>query len=209
MKEPKSPSAIIQLEKKLIEERKQKLYTQPKKTETKPKPESTENSVPPKHEPTPQESKTQQQIDKQLPTVSYASTQRPQQPSKTREQGSVIVAKALAEQLATSPEMKARLLNDELKLAVLDYPTMVALGHFSRRYVHDGIGYYGHISNWILRGTQGIGGRTRNDIIKALGVTSGIQSVEVAKKPNIVARSLWRRDWKSKAESEGKEVVES
>lgn len=133
---------------------------------------------------------------------------RPQPPQKIKEEGSVIVAKALAEQLGTSPEIKGEQRIDERKMAVLDDVTLAALSHFSYRYVYDGVRYWGHITEWWLTGSQGIGGLGRRHILQALANTSGVQSVDKAKSPNVLARNVWDRNWKEKAESEGKVVEE-
>ena len=137
-----------------------------------------------------------------LPISSY----RPQPPQATKEEGSVIVAKALAEQLGTSPEIKAEMRIDERKMAVLQDETVAALSHFSYRYVYDGVRYWGHITEWWLTGSQGIGGLGRRHILQALANTSGIQTIDKAEKPNAVARNVWDRSWKQKAEAEGKVV---
>jgi hypothetical protein len=131
---------------------------------------------------------------------------RPQPPSSVKEEGSVIVAKGLAEQLGTSPELKAEMRIDERKMAVLTDTTLAALSHFSYRYVYDGVRYWGHITEWWLTGSQGIGGLGRRHILQALANTSGIQVMDKAEKPNAVARNIWDRNWKKKAEGEGKVV---
>jgi hypothetical protein len=129
---------------------------------------------------------------------------RPQPPSSVKEEGSVIVAKGLAEQLGTSPELKAEMRIDERKMAVLSDTTLAALSHFSYRFVYDGVRYWGHITEWWLTGSQGIGGLGRRHILQALANTSGVQVMDKAEKPNAVARNIWDRNWKKKAEQEGK-----
>lgn len=131
---------------------------------------------------------------------------RPQPPSSVKEEGSVIVAKALSEQLGTSPELKAEMRIDERKMAVLTDTTLAALSHFSYRFVYDGVRYWGHITEWWLTGSQGIGGLGRRHILQALANTSGIQVMDKAEKPNAIARNIWDRNWKDKAEKEGKVV---
>lgn len=133
---------------------------------------------------------------------------RPQAGKPSKEQGSVVVAKALAEQMGTSPEIKQQMRIDERKFAVLQDGTLAALSHFSYRNVYDGVRYWGHICEWWLTGSQGIGGLARRHVLQALANTSGVQAVEKAKKPNVVARSLWDRDWRRKAEKKGLEVEE-
>jgi len=148
------------------------------------------------------ESKVQKTIGSQLPMP----TIRPSAPTSAREEGSVIVAKRLAEQLGTSPELKAQMRIDERKMAVLQDGTLASLSHFSYRFVYDKVRYWGHITEWWLTGSQGIGGLGRRHILQALANTSGISTVEKAEKPNAVARNLWDRDWKKKAQEQGKVV---
>jgi hypothetical protein len=114
----------------------------------------------------------------------------------------------LAEQLGTSPEIKGDMRIDERKMAVLTDNTLASLSHFSYRFIYDGVRYWGHITEWWLTGSQGIGGMGRRHILQALANTSGIQVMDKAEKPNAVARNIWDRNWKKKAESEGK-VVEN
>ncbi len=133
---------------------------------------------------------------------------RPPPPNLMKEEGSVIVAKELAGQLGTSPEIKSSMRIDERKMAVLDDGTLAALSHFSYRNVYDGVRYWGHITEWWLTGSQGIGGLGRRHILQAIGSSSGVQSVEKAEKPNALARNVWDRNWKQKAEAEGKVVEE-
>lgn len=140
----------------------------------------------------------------QVPVSSF----RPQPPTANKEEGSVIVAKALAEQLGTSPEVKAEMRIDERKMAVLTDKTLAALSHFSYRFVYDEVRYWGHITEWWLTGSQGINGLGRRHVLQALANTSGVQVTEKAEKPNAVARNIWDRNWKKKAEAEGKTVEE-
>lgn len=152
----------------------------------------------------PAEAQKDASVDKKERARFPMPNNRPQPPSKIREEGNVIVAKALAEQLGTSPELKSQMRIDERKMAVLDPRTLAALSHFSYRFVYDEIRYWGHVTEWWLTGSQGIGGLGRRHILQALANTSGIQSVDKAKKPNAIARNLWDRDWKEKAEAQGK-----
>jgi hypothetical protein len=134
---------------------------------------------------------------------------RPKPSPSVKEEGSVIVARELAGQLGTAPELRAQMRIDELKLSVLNNAaTSVALSHFSYRYVYDGVRYWGHTVEWWLRGSQGVGGLARRHVLQAIANSSGIQSIEKAEKPNAVARNLWDRGWKEKAQKEGKVIQE-
>ena len=120
----------------------------------------------------------------------------------------MVVAKKLAGNLGTAPEISAQMRIDERKFAVLDDLTLAALSHFSYRHTYDGVRYWGHITEWWLTGSQGIGGLGRRHVLQALANSSGVQSVDKAKQPNVLARNIWDRNWKGKAESEGKVVDE-
>jgi hypothetical protein len=135
-------------------------------------------------------------------------TNRPQQPSKIKEDGSVIVAKSLAPQMGTSPEILMQNRIDERKFAVLNPGTLSALSHFSFRHIYYKIRYWGHITEWELVGSQGIGGLTRRHVLQLMANSKGVSSISKAKKPNVIARNTFDRNWQEKAEREGKVVDE-
>ena len=206
--DPKNPDQILALEKeqhgKKFQLRKEEVaptdQTKPKKQ----KPKPMEGKIPRPAETTKEKMDANaKEQSGQMPQVAPAST-RPQPDSKKTEEGSVIVAKHLAPQLATDPDLLGQGRWDERKVAVLDEGTLAAMSHFSHRYVYDGVRYWGHIVEWWLTGSQGIGGRGRTDILRAIGASAGVQSVERTKAPNVIARNLWARDWQKKATAEGK-----
>lgn len=174
-----------------------------KKQPAQPSPKPQEGKIPRPAETTKEGSDQKvKELSGQAPRMAPAST-RPQPESKKTEEGSVIVAKHLAPQLATDPDLLGQGRWDERKLAILDDGTLAAMSHFSYRYVYDGVRYWGHICEWWLTGSQGIGGRGRTDILRAIGASSGVQSIEKTKAPNVIARNLWQRDWKDKATAKG------
>ena len=206
--EPLNPQDIDTLEKekqdKILQLRKEQKLAAEQPAPKKQKPKAMEGKTPRPAETTKEKSdQNAQQQSGQVPQIAPAST-RPQPDSKKTEEGSVIVAKHLAPQLATDPDLLAQGRWDERKVAVLDEGTLAAMSHFSHRYVYDGVRYWGHIVEWWLTGSQGIGGRGRTDILKAIGASAGVQSVERTKAPNVIARNLWARDWEKKAAAEGK-----
>jgi hypothetical protein len=142
------------------------------------------------------------------PQQALSTGSRPTTNQGQKEQGSTIIAKHLGPQLGTDPDILAQGRWDERKLAILDENTLAALSHFSHRYIYDGVRYYGHITEWWLVGSQGVGGLGRQHILKALMFSSGGQNVEKANKPNVISRNLFNRGWKEKAAAEGKEVEE-
>lgn len=142
---------------------------------------------------------------KAIPVVPYSRPAPAKNPNLT---GSVIVAQTLAPQLLSDSRHLGQGIIDERKVAVLNEFTATALGHFSYRATVDHIRYWEHLVGWELVASQGIDGRGRRDALTALANASGVSNPEVAKPPNILARSIWQRDWKQKAEAEGKTVIE-
>ena len=134
---------------------------------------------------------------------------RPSANPAQKEQGSVIVAKHLAPQLARNPTILGQARWDERKLAVMeDGMVVLALSHFEARYVYDGVRYWGHTVEWFLTGSQGIKGRGSTNILKAIGARTGSQSIQKAQKPGIFSRNIFNRNWKEKAEARGEDVEE-
>lgn len=133
---------------------------------------------------------------------------RPSHDKPVQETGSVIVAKALAAQLASNLNFLFQGLIDERKLAVLDELEITALNHFQYRNEIDGIRYWGYVVDGERVGSQGKDGIGRRHILTALANTSGVQAIEKAKPPNLIARNIWDRNWKEKATISGKAVDE-
>lgn len=137
------------------------------------------------------------------PIATY-STIRPSSQKPAAETGGVIVAKALAGQLGSAPIFLVDMQIDERKLAVLDELVVTALAHFDFRAQIDHIRYWAWICDGERVGSQGVNGIGRRHILQAIANASGSQTVEKAEKPNVIARNLWNRGWKQKAEDQGK-----
>lgn len=97
---------------------------------------------------------------------------------------------------------------DQRKFSVINELEQVSLGHFSYRGEVDGIRYFSNLVDWILNTSPSIGGLRARQTIQLTAAATGSQSPELIQKPGILARTLWKRDWKEKAEREGKQVVE-
>jgi len=133
---------------------------------------------------------------------------RPVRPDKLQKDAGYIVAEKLAPQLGADPEILASGRWDERKNSVLTSREVMALAHFSYRYVYDKVRYHGHLVDWILVGNQGVGGLGRRHYLQAIASASGSHQIDKAIKPNVLSRNLWDRDWKNKATAEGKVVEE-
>lgn len=124
------------------------------------------------------------------------------------EAGVATVAKKLAPQLASDQRHLQKLIIDERKLAVLNDYTQVSVGYFLYRGQVDEIRFWNYIANWELVSSQAIDGRGRTDILNAVAYAASGKPQVVAKKPNVLARHTYARNWKAEAAQEGKVVVE-
>lgn len=140
-----------------------------------------------------------------LPQIIKGETEK-KWPSQT----GLIAEEKLVPQLGTNPEHIAQTNKfDDLILSNLN-PTEVAwttLSHMIPK-THGGDFFQG-IAEIYLRSKRSQHGWTSNNIIKVTGNLRGIPGpTEIARKPNILARNLWARDWKEEAVEEGKAVVQ-
>jgi len=53
-----------------------------------------------------------------------------------------------------------------------------------------------------------VGGLARRHMLQALANTSGVQVEERTKKPNVIARNIWNKDWREKALARGENPEE-
>lgn len=150
-------------------------------------------------------------------------TERPQSKKNPTEDAVVTVAKALAPQLGSDPQHLSKGEIDQRKFAVLNEPTQAALGYFNWRgggqeYKNSkgetkkrrGIRFWRNLVDWELNTSPSIGGLGRRQTIQETAAAAGVGKgvLEVAERPNVLARNLTQRDWKKKAMEEGKAVPE-
>ena len=179
--------------------------------------EETETSAPEKQEPDPSPAISKVPLPPQslpLAPILPNPNQRPSvipgrgQNIGPQEAGVATVARTLGPQLASDQRHLMQLIIDERKLAVLNDFTQVSVGYFLYRGQVDEIRFWNYIANWELVSSQAIDGRGRNDILKAIAYSASGKPQEVAKKPHMLARNTYARNWKVQAAREGKEVVE-
>lgn len=119
-----------------------------------------------------------------------------------------VVAQQLVPQMGSDNIHLVKQVIDQRKFAVLSEATQAALGYFQYRAVVDHMRFWDHVVEWELNTTPSIGGLGRRQVIQTIQAASGGRPVEVAEKPNILARNITNRQWKEKAAREGKMVVE-
>ena len=127
---------------------------------------------------------------------------------RVSEDGTAIIGKVLVPQMGSDSQTIEKGLIDQRKFAVITEGEQVALAHFSYRAEYDKNRYFGHLVEWILNSSPSIGGLGRKQTISLTAAASGSGRPDTAKQPNVLARNLWNRNWREKAESQGKEVVE-
>jgi hypothetical protein len=122
---------------------------------------------------------------------------------KPEDTGVSIIAKALAPQLGSAQGHLSEGQIDERKFAMLNEMTQPSLGYFKFRARVDKVRFWGHLVEWELVSRLG-----KRQVLQAIQAAAGTKSLEVAEKPNILARNLTQRDWKSKAIEQGKTPIE-
>jgi hypothetical protein len=142
---------------------------------------------------------------------------------KQPEDAVVTVAKALAPQMGSDPKHLSRQEIDQRKFAVLNEYTQAALAYFNwrgggQKYItrkgkikeRRGIRFWRNLVDWELNTSPSLGGLGRRQIIQETAAAAGVGKgvLEVAQKPNVLARNITRRDWREKAAQEGKVVQE-
>jgi hypothetical protein len=127
---------------------------------------------------------------------------------KPEDTGVSIIAKALAPQLGSAQGHLSEGQIDERKFAMLNEMTQPSLGYFKFRARVDKVRFWGHLVEWELVSSQALNGLGKRQVLQAIQAAAGTKSLEVAEKPNILARNLTQRDWKSKAIEQGKTPIE-
>jgi hypothetical protein len=123
------------------------------------------------------------------------------------ESGVVVVGQALAPQLASDNTYLTRSMIDQRKLAVLNPYTQAAMAYFALRGdpKGDNVRFFHHMVEFELNSSPSLGGLGRRQIIQAITAAAGGggQGLDVASRPNIIARNVYNRDWKKKALEKG------
>ena len=136
-------------------------------------------------------------------------SERPRREEKKVEDGVTTVAKALAPQMGSDPKHLSIQEIDQRKFAVFNELSQAAMVHFYYRANVDKVRYYAYILGWELNTTPSISGLGRRQVIQTIAAAAGVGKgvLDVAEKPNILARNITNRNWKEKALADGKAVV--
>lgn len=186
----------------LIRDPKGKLITKPEKTKSKagrPRKKVVEVVIPGEER---EAEKTEESKDMyKTPTPPLREAGK-----KEKESGSAIVSKHLAPQLLSAPSFLNDQAIDERKTCVINEITQTSYNYFSYRGEIDQIRFWNWFVDFELTSSQGIGGLARRHALQAIANASGVSVQETARRPNVLARNVWSRDWEKRAESEGKRI---
>ena len=127
---------------------------------------------------------------------------------ESQEQGVSIIAKSLAPQIGSAQDSLIEQRIDERKFANLDPKVQQASIYFLYRGTVDKVRFFDFMVGNHFVTSQAINGLGKRQVLQAISAAAGNRGLEVAEKPNLLARNLWSRDWKSKAVQEGKVPVE-
>lgn len=123
--------------------------------------------------------------------------------------GTTVVSQTLVPQMGSDKKHLLRFEIDMRKFAVLSKSDQVAYMHFTYRGEVDKIRYYAMLTDFMLNSSPSIDGLGRKQVIQTVEAsTGGRERGRFVSKPNVLARKLWNRDWREKAESEGATIVE-
>lgn len=150
------------------------------------------------------ESETKEPESLEKTALAPISAVRSPTTSKKEQSGSAIVSEHLAPQLGSAPKFLSNQEIDERKLGVLNEMATISLFHFHFRGVIDGVNYYERLVDWELVSSQGVNGIARRHILQSIAAASGAQVRETVKRPNLIARNTYARDWEKQAMKEGK-----
>ena len=139
-----------------------------------------------------------QEVSQQIPILPPSRGNQPQIPENIMN---------LIMQMASAQLILGQGRIDERKLTHISDLGQVALSHFAYRGKVDKIRFWGFIYEELLALAVSIGGQRANQIIKIVSAYTGSPQPEFAQKPNWFARNTTQRDWKEKAESEGKTII--
>jgi len=139
------------------------------------------------------------------------------------EKETVTIPKVLGPQLGSDLKHLSAKGIDQRKFAVLEEYTQAALGYFDwrgggQKYktskeqegTRRGIRFWRNVVDWELNSTPSIGGLRARQVIQAIAAEQGVGKgvLEVAERPNVLARNISQRNWKERATKEGKVVAQ-
>ena len=114
----------------------------------------------------------------------------------------------LGKQLASDPVNLANGMSDPRRLSKISGLEAIAYSWFLAVPVYRGGNWARQFANNMLNLRMSDEGWRANQLIRLVAGSKGVPNVDVAKKPGWLGRNFTQKDWKEKANNEGKEIIE-
>lgn len=128
--------------------------------------------------------------------------------SKKQETTQEPIETIVGPQLATDPALLAQGLSDARRISKITGLEAIAYSWFLVQPDYQGGGWSRQFVANMLNLRMSEDGWRANQLIRLVAGSKGVPSIDVIRKPGVIARNITNRDWKQKADAEGKEVVE-
>lgn len=111
-------------------------------------------------------------------------------------------------QLATDPALLAQGLSDARRISKISGMEAIAYSWFLAQPDYQGGEWSRQFVANMLNLKMSEDGWRANQIIRLVAGSKGVPGIDVARKPGFIGRHFTQKDWKQKADAEGKEIVE-
>lgn len=128
--------------------------------------------------------------------------------SKKQESTQEPIETIVGPQLATDPALLAQGLSDARRISKISGIEAIAYSWFLVQPDYQGGEWSRNFVANMLNLRMSEDGWRANQIIRLVAGSKGVPSIDVIRKPGVFARNITHRDWKQKADAEGKEIVE-
>jgi hypothetical protein len=111
-------------------------------------------------------------------------------------------------QLATDPVLLAQGLSDARRISKISGIEAIAYSWFLAVPDYRGGTWSKQFVANMLNLRMSEDGWRANQLVRLVASSKGVPAIDVVKRPGFIGRNFTNKDWKQKAEAEGKEVVE-
>lgn len=128
--------------------------------------------------------------------------------SRKEDKKEIPVEVILGKQLASDPANLVAGMSDDRRLSKITGLEAIAYSWFLSIPLHRGGKWAANFAHNMLNLRMSDEGWRANQLVRLVAGSKGVPSIDIARKPGFIARHTSQKDWKQKAESEGKEIIE-
>lgn len=128
--------------------------------------------------------------------------------SRKEEKKEIPVEVILGKQLASDPANLVTGMSDARRLSKITGLEAIAYSWFLAQPDYQGGAWSRQFVANMLNLRMSEDGWRANQLVRLVAGSKGVPSIDIAHKPGFIARHTSQKDWKQKAESEGKEIIE-